>query len=624
MASIDEKVKEAISKSRNSEEAEAAVKLLRKDSGGITSDDAISIIAKHGKKGSTTNFGGSLTKSLGPGFVDMNAGDSNRLTPSDIIGPLESSITGLGKVLKGDIFSGIGDILKGGADALSKILDDMGSTQAELIKNVKGTAGYVGQMGDVMIHEIRESLPDAVALGAKVNDILEGTKSLMKDSGTMSLYSQQTISEGVKASLAFTDSSRTLLENAQKYRDVGISFADASKVINKVGLESVSLGLNAKQVTKTINENIQSLNAVGFKNGIEGLSKMVQQAQAINFDIRETTKLADKLFDPSAAIDMTARLQAIGGAMGSLNDPLRMMYDATNNVEDLQTSILDAAKSLATYNSEQGRFEVTGVNLRRAKEMSNALGISMEQLTSSAIKGSVRMEAMSKIQMFPNITKEQKEFVANLSTMKDGRVGFDVPKDIAQKIFGPNADSGFRSMEEMQGHMDEFVKMQQEIAKEKPEDIARQQLNTDTQMLSVLQAMYLRGTNELLYSKVGKGVIAGKRELSDQLYNAGKEENFKPGATTLKMAENIINGSVIDGIISKIRTANNNESTTTTNTSTKTSENQQTKNTSTKTSENQQTKVIIEMRNLDPNTKLTERSDARDYTSKPITVVGVK
>ena len=46
---------------------------------------------------------------------------------------------------------------------------------------------------------------------------------------------------------------------------------------------------------------------------------------------------------------------------------------ATNNVEGLQDAIIGVAGSMATYNTEQGRFEITGINLRRAKDLANEL-----------------------------------------------------------------------------------------------------------------------------------------------------------------------------------------------------------------------------------------------------------
>jgi hypothetical protein len=213
---------------------------------------------------------------------------------------------------------------------------------------------------------------------------------------------------------------------------------------------------------------------------------MVQEAQALNFSMAETFKVASKLYDPEGAIDLSANLQVIGGAIGDLADPIKLMYDATNNVESLQTSILGAAKSLATYNAEQGRFEVTGANLRRAKAMSDALGISMEQLTSSAIKGQVQMQAMSQIELF-DLNEDQKQFVSNLATMKDGVVGFELPKDLQESL---GIKQSFLDLSSLNGEqMQKIAEAQKRLADRKTDDIIRDQYTVQTQSLNALNSI---------------------------------------------------------------------------------------------------------------------------------------
>ena len=110
---------------------------------------------------------------------------------------------------------------------------------------------------------------------------------------------------------------------------------------------------------------------------------------------------------------------------------LRMMYMATNDVEGLQTAIIGAARSLVTYNAEQGRFEVTGANLRRAKEMAELFGMSMEELTSTGIAGMERLQASTDLALAGLVMEDdEKEFITNLAQMKGGRMVIEVPKDM--------------------------------------------------------------------------------------------------------------------------------------------------------------------------------------------------
>jgi hypothetical protein len=250
---------------------------------------------------------------------------------------------------------------------------------------------------------------------------------------------------------------------------------------------------------------------------------MSQQAQSLNFNMDNTLKIANDLFDPNKAIDMAANLSMIGGAIGDFGDPLRMIYDATNNVEGLQTSLINASKSLATFNSAQGRFEVTGANLRRAKAMADTFGISMGDLTSLAVKANVQFQAMSQIRsIFPEASKEQQEFIKNLSTMKDGKIGISIPNEVAEKfgVIGKFKD-GFMEFSEFakldSSKRDQLIKEQQKIAAMKPEDVARGQFNATTQILNVISAMYISQQNTMRRGEYGAKANKIGNELADNM-----------------------------------------------------------------------------------------------------------
>ena len=93
------------------------------------------------------------------------------------------------------------------------------------------------------------------------------------------------------------------------------------------------------------------------------MSKMVQRSMEFRMNMQSVFGLAEKVWNPDSALETVANLQMIGGAYQDLNDPIKLMYMATNDVEGLQDAIIGAAKSLVTYNREQGRFQVTGANL---------------------------------------------------------------------------------------------------------------------------------------------------------------------------------------------------------------------------------------------------------------------
>ena len=482
-----------------------------------------------GTSNALQNLTGQVVDAAAAAYYDRLSNTSARITTSTIAGILSSvgaSISSFNPLqMANGLVTAVGGLVKQSIGNLMKIED-------QLIERVMGAGGFVGDIGKGMMKELNEAMITASDLGMNVDDFMDATKVMLESSGRMAIYNRQAITSGVEASLAYTKSTKTLLENTEKFRDVGYGLQDAAEAIDRIGNRSVSLGLNAKNVSEGLIKNIDKLNQFGFQNGIDGLSKMVQEAQALNFNVENTFKVASDLFDPSKAIELTANMQVLGGAVGDLNNPLKLMYDATNNVEGLQTSILGAARSLATYNSEQGRFEVSGANLRRAKAMADALGISMGDLTSAAVKGASKMQAMNELMVFPGLSKDQREFMSNLATMKGGTIGFSIPEDVAEKIGVDQSElkDGFSAADKLsEKQIIELGELQKKIASTSTQDIARQQYNETTKIFNVVSAMYLRQLTDAGRTdtaRTGRAITAVGAEFLQNYVKDGRLQNM--------------------------------------------------------------------------------------------------
>ena len=495
--------------------------------------DEVASKASRASRTSTTSGTGSVINALGAGFIDQQVNTLGRISTSTGKAILE----GINKSASLNPVTIIKGVLDGALKGGEAILGDLAELDKELLERVRGAGGYVGDAATDMMRSVRVAMIAAQEAGASTDDTLGAVKSLMENSERMSIYAEKTISDGMLASVAFTKNARTILENAENFRNVGIGLDDASKSITAIGMDSVKLGLNAKATSETLIKNLGSLNAYGFQNGIKGLGKMVQEAQALKINMDDVLKVADKLYDPESAINLAANLQVVGGAFGDLGDPIKLMYDATNNVESLQTSIIGAARSLATYNAEQGRFEVTGVNLRRAKAMSDALGISMGELTNMAVKGAAKFEAMSQLDLFPSLNDEQKEFVSNLATMKDGKVGFDIPKSMVERLGLENVKDGFVGLSDLSDkQISQLQAMQKSAADEKPIDIARNQFNETTKILNVATAIYLRMMDDGRKGPIGKTASAGMEAAANFMQKTFNPSEDSSGETVKKLA----------------------------------------------------------------------------------------
>jgi len=349
--------------------------------------------------------------------------------------------------------------------------------QNDLLTDMSKNTGIVGKLGHEFREEIMAASPFAESLGISFAELRESVTGLVGESGKFKLLSEGTIKQMELASV-FTEDMSALAGMGDDFEKIGLGVSDMSREIDKAGHSALEVGLNARLTTKMIDENLSKLNAYGFKNGVAGLNNMVQKSVEFRMNMSEVFKLADAVWDPEGALNVVANLQMIGGAFGDLNDPIKLMYMATNNVEGLQDALQGAAKTLVTFNREQGRFEITGANLRRAHEMAKTLGVDFTELTNGAVAAMERTTAASDLMSTGLIMdNKDREFLTNLAQMKEGKMVIEVPPDLRKQL-GISADNTAVALESMTAEQAKMLLDQRDAFKKMTsEDYARSQVS---------------------------------------------------------------------------------------------------------------------------------------------------
>ena len=314
---------------------------------------------------------------------------------------------------------------------------------------------------------------------------------------------------------AFDMSMEQLGSTIATFSDVGIGAQDTIDKLSEAGLASNALGLSGKKIIGEIQSNIGRLNEYGFKNGVQGLTRMVQKANEFKVSFEMTAKLADKVFNPEGALDMVANLQALGGAVGNLNDPLKLMYMATNDIEGLQDALIGASSGLAHYNEEQQKFEIKGASLRIAKEQADILGQSWEDYSKTIMKTAERQRSMSALMSTGlSLKPEDKEFITNIASMENGQMVIKLPQNIADelKLKPTQALSSLG-----QDTIDKLKSMRDEIEKQTTATTAEKQLTELGMIRNLIQSI-----------AQGVGISLGNKALGTaKFFGGGVSENAK-------------------------------------------------------------------------------------------------
>ena len=76
-------------------------------------------------------------------------------------------------------------------------------------------------------------------------------------------------------------------------------------------------------------------------------------------DVSEMLQMADKFYQPEAAIEAAANLQMLGGDIAqAFGDPFETMYLARNKPEELAEKVGEMTKNMMQFNEESGEFEM--------------------------------------------------------------------------------------------------------------------------------------------------------------------------------------------------------------------------------------------------------------------------
>ena len=294
----------------------------------------------------------------------------------------------------------------------------------EMSRTVFGTTGkYASSIQKTLL----ESYKSTLDIGGTLKDQADTYKAISSALQRQVYLQDEQLAAAVRLQKTTGISAEELGTLVVGFQNLGQSTGKALESVDGLAASARGYGLNVNTFLKKVGENIKLVNSYGFKDGVEGLGRMVARAQALRMDFTKVTALAADLLNPEKAIELAASFQTLGGEIGALGDPFKLMYMAENDMEGLQNAIVDTAKSAVMFNKETGEFKITGVEMRRLREQAQALNMSYEDLANTAVKAAKEQEVMSRLE-FTGLNEKQKQLVANLAEInKNGEVQLTFP-----------------------------------------------------------------------------------------------------------------------------------------------------------------------------------------------------
>ena len=266
---------------------------------------------------------------------------------------------------------------------------------------------------------------EASRFGLTVNDLFETFKAMTQEI-SRNLYIPPEVSERA-ALLTKTLEGFDAGKFAEGFDTIGLSLDTAMGKVDETDNSMSEIlqtgrdfGVVMEKFLSNISGELKLINTYGFERGVEGLSRMVARGQSLGIEMSTVTGLADKFFDPEGAIDFAAQMQVIGGAVGDLQDPFKLMYMATNDLEGLQEAIADTAAQATYFDKEKNKFSISPESRRQLKAMAEQMGMSYQDLADTAVRSARRAEVFNQIGDFSDMSETDKELIASMAQIGEG------------------------------------------------------------------------------------------------------------------------------------------------------------------------------------------------------------
>ncbi len=422
-----------------------------------------------------------------------------------------------------DTFKQLSQTLRTNLTDISAITTATAQLEQLSFKMVRETMGQ----GRIMGEAVRDTMADAAFESARYGLTLDDNFNIMSDiNGVMKrntlLTTDQTVNMGILARNAGI-TSKEIAEMVEGFDTLGVGTDKAISNISDMQKQARTYGLNVGEFMKTVGSNIKIMASYNFKNGVEGFTKMVAKAQTLRIDFNKVVSMADDLMDPEKAIETAAGFQMLGGAVGDLGDPFKLLHMAQTDVGGLQDAILEMAESAVVFNEKTGEFDVPVTEMYRLREAAKLTGMDYQSLTETAIKSAERTRKLDMLGPMSRYTDEQKELIANMAEIDEfGELKINVPE------FDGLQDATNLSVEQL----DKLAELQ-EKSKMSDKEIALNQLDMLTAMVD---------NTKNLAAAIGVRIGTNTKGVTDVL-EAGAEtgKQFNLSLETILSEENVKN-----------------------------------------------------------------------------------
>ncbi len=291
----------------------------------------------------------------------------------------------------------------------------------------------VGRTKDLS-KEFKTAVAEVEKFGGGIDDVKQIYEDFADSSGRVRILGSDEVANIYKLGAAaklYGSEATNLYESLDL---MGVGNIKATEQMSELIEESQKIGLNSSKVVKTLSTNMKSMQSYSFAGGVKGMTNMAKQAVKMRLDVSDVLGMADKFYQPEAAIEAAANLQMLGGDIAeAFGDPFETMYLARNKPEELAKKLGDMTENMMTFNEETGQYEFPAEVRMQLKSAGEQLGINVDTMIEMSRQTSKIKDAKMKLSgsMFSD---DEMDAIASMSRIEDGEFKVDFRDENGEKM----------------------------------------------------------------------------------------------------------------------------------------------------------------------------------------------
>ncbi len=294
------------------------------------------------------------------------------------------------------------------------------------IKSSALNLGLSRTLSDQYRDNLVEASQYAARLGLSIESLTKAQQAYNAEVGTsvlLSTKSLEAVSLIAQGTAMSADEAGTLVG---QFKLLGKNASGVKAFVEDTAVEANNMGVNMNKVLKDISGNFRQIQSYNFSNGIKGIQQMAINAAKYKMNITDAFTAIDKARTLEGAVEMSAKLMVMGGEFSKQN-MFEIGFMARNRPEEFIKKMAEMSKGVYFFNKQTGEFQSTAFDLDRLRAVADATGIPFETLSESARR--LAEINLAKVQLGA-LDEKDKEMIANMAEMKDGKFTVTLGKDL--------------------------------------------------------------------------------------------------------------------------------------------------------------------------------------------------